>query len=281
MAPGNNDINTEGSMANSFTRKPKILCLHGAGGNNSMSEFLAEMLKLTTRFECVFIHAPHETRCYNEKGKLFNGPFYSWASLGDSDDANMIEKFRKENVSYVRGQWDGSLECLAEFCNEHGPFDGVFGVSQGAAIATDFSHPTIWKDRFHMEQCPWKFAILGIPGGDVTIEKDATLINLPSFHIFGEKEERRNKLLPELFWDPSQKVTCFHSGGHDLSPLLWTPELMELLDQFVEKQNVRIRLKSLDEELEQIQHERERLQKMLLDCDKKIKAGNKGKGEEL
>jgi len=207
-------------------RKPKLLCLHGAGSNDAITSHQTMGLKLSTRFECIFAHAPHITNCFPGLDEYISGPCYSWASM-----------FKIE--ADLKGQWDESLEYIAKLCIESGPFDGVYGFSQGAAIVTNFSHPTIWKDRFQMEKCPWKFAIIACGTCDylMTIEKDRPVV-LPSFHILGEKDLffYQSEALSK-YWDPFQKVTHTHNRGHDVDSLMWTreTEMMALLDNFLDK----------------------------------------------
>ena len=144
--------------------------------------------------------------CYPGLGVYSKGPWYIWAdptrSLSDQEE-----------------QWDESLEYVAKFCNENGPFDGVYGFSQGSAMITNFSHPKIWKERFHMKCCPWNFAILACGGASqyLTITKGMN-IEMPSFHIFGKKDYllADSKKIAD-YWDPAQKATHTHGGGHEIS----------------------------------------------------------------
>ena len=172
-----------------------------------------------------------------------------------------------ECKSDVNESWEESLHCLATFYIKNGPFDGVFAITQGCVIATNFSHPTIWKERFCMEQCPWKFAILSIPAGHFSksIEKYSVPINISSFHIFGEKYEflSQRKIIA-TFWDPSQQTILSHSGGHELSPKLVTSELIALLDNFIDKQDSRLQLRRLDKEFKMILCQQQELHDMLL-----------------
>jgi len=285
----------------STRRKPRILCLHGAGSNNMVTSYQIEGLKLTNRFDCVFIHAPHATACAAGLDEIITGPFYSWADL-----------FKAEVD--LEAQWHTSFDVIAKYCAENGPFDGVYGFSQGVAIVTNFSHPSIWKDRFQMEKCPWNFAILacGSYGSLMTIGTEIP-ISLPSFHILGREDifyDQSKALL--TYWDSFHKVISTHARGHEIDMFIWTREkhMMILLDNFLAKllsstpfqvdghaitighssadnmdiiksdqyielndinqrgdleKNLRMQLESLDEAFEHIQFERLKLQKALLD----------------
>lgn len=202
-------------------KPPRILCLHGGGSNNDITPFQTGGLKLHERMECVYLHAPHVVRkCYPGLQIFSEGPFYTWSdstkSLEDQED-----------------QWEESLEYLAEYCKKKGPFNGVYGFSQGAAIITNFSNPKIWKDQFNMIACPWKFAILACAGAShrITIPKGMTN-NTPSFHIFGKKDKHLtdSKIIAQQYWDQSQSITCTHDRGHEIDMQMWKREI-EMIDQ--------------------------------------------------
>ena len=210
---------------------PRILCLHGGGSNDDITQFQTGGLRLTHRAECLFLNAPHVVNyCYPGLSKFSKGPWRVWAPT------------KGMMFSNHQDQWDESLEYIAKFCEENGPFDGVYGFSQGTAIITNFSHPSIWKDRFQMKQCPWKFAILACGGASfqVNIAKgDAPCINMPSFHIFGRRDMHFNdsNAIAE-YWDPSQKMTHTHARGHEIDLLMWTreTELINKLNHFLDEQ---------------------------------------------
>mmetsp|Transcript_26606 Transcript_26606/g.56220 ORF Transcript_26606/g.56220 Transcript_26606/m.56220 type:complete len:245 (+) Transcript_26606:308-1042(+) len=205
--------------------KPKILCLHGAGSNNDITSFQMQGLQLASHFECVYLHAPHMSKqCHLGLDSFAEGPWYLWAD-------------RVKSLSDQEDQWEESLEYIAKFCKKNGPFLGVYAFSQGAAIITNFSHPKIWKERFRMTQCPWKFAILACSGDkhNMTIGRDTT-INMPSFHIFGKKDRLlvKSKEVAQ-YWDSSGKVTHTHEGGHGIDVQMHTreKEMMKKLNDFV------------------------------------------------
>ena len=96
-------------------------------------------------------------------------------------------------------------------------------------------------------------------------------VELPSFHLFGEKDKRlKESKIVASYWDSSQQVTYTHDRGHEIDTLMWTreTETMKSLNLFLDKhllstqehedQNldsiVRMQLKDLDLILEQMQH---------------------------
>jgi len=182
------------------------------------------------KLECVYLHAPHvcsKSNVYPGLQVFSDGPFYNWA-----DNSKSLET--------QSDQWQESLEYIAKYCKENGPFDGVYGFSQGAAIVTNFSHPKIRKDIFNMKECPWKFAILACAGAPhhITISKNDEPINLPSFHIFGKKDRHLvNSKLISQYWNRSQMITHTHDRGHEIDMQMHTreKEMIVKLNDFLDE----------------------------------------------
>ena len=188
-------------------------------------------LQLNKQMECVYLHAPHV--CSNNNNvnpglQVFSdGPFYNWA-----DNSKSLET--------QEDQWQESLEYIAKYCNENGPFDGIYGFSQGAAIVTNFSHPKIWRDAFNMKECPWKFAICACAAAPhhITISKSDQPISIPSFHIFGNKDRHLvNSKMISQYWNQSQMITHTHNRGHEIDMQMHTreKEMIVKLNDFLEE----------------------------------------------
>jgi predicted esterase len=102
---------------------------------------------------------------------------------------------------------------------EHGPYDGILGFSQGAAMVSvlcALQHAQFQSDT--QDQPMFKFAILcgGFVPRDPEIRKIMpSLIQIPSFHIFGDIDDtvspKRSIELSALFQDP---VIYRHEAGH-------------------------------------------------------------------
>jgi hypothetical protein len=211
--------------------KPRLLCLHGAGSNGEIAAFQTAGLDLQNRFVCVYLRAPHTTRPAPGLEHFSEGPFHAWADASRS-------------ASDQEDQWDESLGCIAEYCKGENPFDGVYGFSQGASIITDFSHTGVWKTRFGMKACPWKFAILACGAGGYRINTPragSTAIDIPSFHIFGKKDNLLNgsRAVAE-YWAPSRRVTHTHDRGHEIDMQMHVreKEMMKKLNTFLDEQCV-------------------------------------------
>jgi len=146
-----------------------------------------------------------------------HGPFYSWLE-NSSDEA--LKKSLIDAVHYV----------LA-FTKTHGPFDGIYGFSTGALIATlavgIATDPNLQDklleidelselgslDESDFEESPFRFAVLACAGFRAkdmdTLRRiasiplplnyyggedgDANLIETKSFHLIGLEDHHKNK----------------------------------------------------------------------------------------
>src|SRR5215470_5572619 len=95
-------------------RKLRILALHGYHGSAEILRRQVAPLAdaLADIAELVYVDAP----------SLATGDFGWWHATDE------------EGVMRYRG-WERTRAWIAEYCAQHGPFDGVFGFSQGAALA--------------------------------------------------------------------------------------------------------------------------------------------------
>ena len=134
---------------------------------------------------------------------------------------------------------------------EHGPYDGIFGFSQGATLATILSSPQSWRDCFGFDYCPWKFVILanaagtkalsshGLIGSNDTpplaLECGKAPIGLPSFHLIGSMDthNRGASLEAKALYAPKMATSFTHPFGHELpSKLRMDEELSQSLSTF-------------------------------------------------
>lgn len=220
--------------------KSKILCLHGGGSNNEVTQFQTAGLELSSRADCHYLHgefahdgfstcnhsprtwnplAPHQTNlCYPGLQNFVHGPFWTWSEASNNE------------------QWEKSLESIAAYCRKEGPFDVVFGFSQGAAIITQFSYPAIWKERFGFRSCPWKSAILACGAAGNVANNCHVKIEIPSLHIMGSMDPylAESKSLMDR-WNTSSARTYLHQKGHEIDLLILSreEELAAILNNFL------------------------------------------------
>jgi predicted esterase len=198
----------------------RLLCLHGYHGNaETLRQQLSQLSRaLETVADFVCVDAP----------SLAKGDFGWWHATKDANDGT---------VRY-RG-WTRTRDALSEFCAAHGPFDGVFGFSQGAAVAAllvALSVDTAAQPRF--ELAPMPFAIL--TGGFVSRDpRHATMlevtgrIDVPSFHTIGRADSvvsaHASHALASRFRAPT---ITEHDGGHVVAS---TPDVRNAALDFLRK----------------------------------------------
>jgi acetyl esterase/lipase len=183
-------------------RKLRILCLHGYNGSAEILR--AQMLGMTRDLqplvELVYIDAP----------SLSVGDHGWWHAVGDKGDGP---------VGYQG--WDATRSALISVFDEQGPFDGVFGFSQGAALAgllVGLRSPSGGPTR--QEPLTFDFAIM--VGGFVSRDPAHAALygarasyDVPSLHVIGRTDgivpPESSRELAAQFKNP---VIVEHDGGH-------------------------------------------------------------------
>ncbi len=103
-----------------LTYRPRILALHGAQSNNNVTKLQLSNLQITEDdYDIDYLQGGVEVdEAHSSLDGLIQGPFYSWF---DKDDS----------ASVIRAVMD-----VVNYCRMHGPFDGIYGFSSGAVVAT-------------------------------------------------------------------------------------------------------------------------------------------------
>lgn len=230
------------STATGTSRKLRILCLHGFRQNASSfkgrTASLSKKLKNITEF--VFVDAPHElpfiyrplvaNQSYTHGSvlaqecpsfKISNRKF-AWLIAPDHDKETANE-WKLANVPFDPMQYqqqtegfEKSLNYLNTLFSQAGPFDGILGFSQGAAMAALVSA----NQGTLKGEIGFRFVIL-CSGFAVNMGDNAEgSITCPSLHIFGSKEGndrqidcQASKHLASLF-DNSCSTIVEHDLGH-------------------------------------------------------------------
>ena len=102
--------------------RPKLLALCGAKSNNSVTQLQLENLHITSdKYDIHYLHGYiEEMEADSNLDGLFRGPFYSWI-----DDSSVWAM----NESIVN-----SVRLVMKAVQMHGPFDGIYGFSNGKHI---------------------------------------------------------------------------------------------------------------------------------------------------
>ncbi|XP_073144999.1 rhodanese-like domain-containing protein 6 isoform X2 [Henckelia pumila] len=222
------------STAKKTSRKLRILCLHGFRQNASSfkgrTASLSKKLKNITEF--VFVDAPHELPFIYQPPvanqppecpsfKMSNQKF-AWLVAPDhakeTDNEWKMANIPFDPLQYQQ-QTEGSeksFNYLKTLFSQAGPFDGILGFSQGAAMAALVcANQGILKGEID-----FRFVIL-CSGFAVNMGDYAEgSITCPSLHIFGSKEGKdrqidceASKHLASLF-DNSNSTIIEHDLGH-------------------------------------------------------------------
>ena len=187
-------------------RPLKILALHGRGSNNDITSIQLSSLEVPTRCVADLLSAPHSSNPQSDVfHMLSNRPFHQW------------------------GHDEKALKGVLAYIERHGPYDGLYGFSQGAAVVTALSKPGV-AEGFGSKRT-WRFVICACgvsPPGDGTV-------NLPSLQISGARDHFRaaSKALADVYEDP---VLLEHAGGHELPlKLRHDAKFKDALDAFFDR----------------------------------------------
>uniref|UniRef100_A0A914W0G6 Serine hydrolase FSH domain-containing protein n=1 Tax=Plectus sambesii TaxID=2011161 RepID=A0A914W0G6_9BILA len=223
------------STPNAPNSKLKILCLHGYRQNDAaFREKTGSLRKIFKKYaDFVFITAPHKPTipedALSDNGEGNPDPRGWWFSRPD-------QHFSSKDVTDLSTGFNESVEFIMDVVETQGPFDGLLGFSQGAAMASLFCALRESKEI----ALPLKFVIL-VAGFHSKSSAHAALnqvkITLPSLHIMGETD----KVIPiemsrELSQSYNHSVIVIHQGGHfvpTLTPFKQT--ISEFLERFINK----------------------------------------------
>lgn len=197
----------------SGTGKPlKVLMVHGYRQNaTSCREKSGAFRKLTKRhLEPVFVSAP-----------LVVPPRADGTTPADSDGRGWW--FSAADQSFVAGQpsdlcagFEESLATLRQTAEQHGPFDGVMGFSQGAALvallcALQQRQELNWGFRFAILVAG--FRSRSAPHQKLYDER----MELPTLHVYGDNDQvipgEMSEDLVQLY---SNATVLRHAGGHHI-----------------------------------------------------------------
>jgi hypothetical protein len=138
------------------SRKLRMLCLHGHGSNNQVTEIqlFHMMMQRVHGVSCDKFSATIETLPESlALAQILDGPFHTWFYP-------WWFKSGPWAVGQPGGSLHASLQRLLAVIKKHGPYDGVYGFSMGATMAALLCNPVVWRGLFGLEACPFRFAIL-------------------------------------------------------------------------------------------------------------------------
>lgn len=206
--------------------KLRILCLHGYHGSGDIlrrqMSSLIEGLQALAEF--VYLDAP----------SLASGDFGWWhaRSPAASRDAGVGPAQKRYEG------WERTVESVARAFAVHGPFDGVFGFSQGASLTSLLVGLRSPDGRLtEAKPIAFGFAVMvgGFPGADHVLAKlysEEPSYDLPSVHVVGLGDgivpAPLSHALASVF---KNAFILEHAGGHVIAA---TPEIRKGFQSFLE-----------------------------------------------
>eukprot|EP00298_Acanthocystis_sp_HF-20_P003565 c13910_g1_i1.p1 GENE.c13910_g1_i1~~c13910_g1_i1.p1 ORF type:complete len:219 (-),score=76.57 c13910_g1_i1:19-675(-) len=186
-------------------KKIKILCLHGFGMNaKSMEMLLDPVVQRNKSFvDFYFIDGAHHEK-HSKEVRLW------WQAIPDKNQTQPKQQFNLEGL-------EKSVEVVEKFDKEHGPFDGVIGFSQGAALAA------IIIAYASVGRTPIKFKFALFVGGYLPNSQNLSewrdsekiLFNVPSIHVYGKEDTiivwKTSEKFSRMYSNP---IVNFHPLGH-------------------------------------------------------------------
>ncbi|XP_055791613.1 esterase OVCA2 isoform X2 [Salvelinus fontinalis] len=199
----------------------RILCIHGYRQNSgSFREKTGALRKLLKKYvELVYMSAPHRVpQTGDAQGKENEvGPGGDEAPRGWWFSDTQARSFDAGQQCQASLGLEESVEAVRTAVKDLGPFDGVLGFSQGAALVAMLC--SIQEQNLE-PQFQFRFAILVAGFRSACSEHQrfnggpAPLV-IPSLHVFGQEDQvisdRMSRELLPLFQEP-QVLT--HPGGH-------------------------------------------------------------------
>ncbi|KCV70200.1 hypothetical protein H696_03658 [Fonticula alba] len=202
------------------TQPLRVLCLHGFLQNGATlsqkTGRLRKAIKKVANFE--FVDSPV---LFTAEELAADEVLKNSQVLDTSDPDTLRSWWRMDTQRLVYHSFDETLANLEQVFREQGPFDGVFGFSQGAAMGALLAHLKS-KGGPDRSGLPWladlRFAILvsGFRARDPSLRYlFDTPVDFPSLHIIGEGDRivapSRSVTLSETFLQPE---VLSHQGKH-------------------------------------------------------------------
>ncbi|KAL0908622.1 hypothetical protein M5K25_023126 [Dendrobium thyrsiflorum] len=191
-------------------RRPRFLCLHGfrTSGEIMRKQVLGKWPdRVTARLDLFFADGSFPAEGKSEVEGIFDPPYYEWFQF--------IKGFTELK------NFDECLSYIEDLMIKHGPFDGLMGFSQGAALSAAL--PGLQAKGLALKSVPRVKNVVIIGGGKPPVpfllEKAFDVkINCPSLHFIGDLDflKEPGEALLDAFVDP---FVVRHSRGHTVPRL--------------------------------------------------------------
>ena len=221
----------------------KILCLHGfrQTAGSLLGRTIGLRRRVTMEIDWLFVDAPHMLAPPPSN----SAPPPSSSAPPPSSSAPPPEAaarrcWKLECVDENQQGLTESLSRIQAFVDQHGPFDGVMGFSEGAAMASILCR----MQKEGRLRFGFRFCILASGYVPRIGHPSSSPIDLPSLHIFGGRGEANQEAddqvpasesekLLESFTDSIRRRVFRHGSGH-LIPC--TKQVVACFQSFLEDQ---------------------------------------------
>ncbi|KDB08851.1 Long-chain-fatty-acid--CoA ligase [Burkholderia sp. lig30] len=235
--------------------KPKLLALHGRGSNGDVTRLQINNLGLSeSDYEIRYVDGPITSSRpgpgVEELEGLVSGPWYSWLPENLSESASGNEKILADAIC-------AAVEHVLSVLESEGPFDGIYGFSQGGVIAglvnnllQDDSLLSLLKSRSNrlispliQEGLPFRAVVIACAGSAIPLPElrsRAGLGEAPSvtslqsriIHLIGIEDEYKSwsESLAATLNSPSTDV-FYLSGAHEINRQRHDGEVCEAVRQ--------------------------------------------------
>ncbi|CAD6573245.1 MAG: hypothetical protein TREMPRED_000755 [Tremellales sp. Tagirdzhanova-0007] len=182
----------------------RILCLHGYGGSASTLAMQIGSLSSTL--------APYAELVFMDAPSIKHGDYGWWHARSHGHYGG--------DVAYEG--WERTRQGLIDKFAKEGPFDGVFGFSQGAILAGILCGMNAGAHGQLNHSTPFRFNFAIMVGGFTARDTQLSKVfdrhdfyTIPSLHVFGDRDgvvsPDSSQALARMFKNPT---IITHSGGH-------------------------------------------------------------------
>src|SRR6266478_5587653 len=218
------------NLATRPMKRLRILCLHGYNGNAEVmrDQMRALVTGTETLAEYISVDAP----------SLAVGDFGWWHAVDDPNATGRGDPGVDGRVKYYKG-WQRTRDWLVSVFAQRGPFDGVLGFSQGAALTglmVGMRAPAGKTTPEHPLAFDFATIVSGFRSNDpshAVLYASKESFDLPSLHIIG----RSDFIVPpaesfELASAFASPTILQHGGGHVIAS---TSEIRDRYRRFLEE----------------------------------------------
>jgi len=245
-------------------RRLRILAFHGMKQNSVLFRSRTRQLRIAIRefAEIVYVGGPHQYQAQPNASAAINADSITEISSVASDARCWWHTVEKEDGTVEYQGLEDTVQFVDNIFNKEGPFDGILGFSQGAALSGILA---AIQPR-HSIKFSFMIEISGF-AGRTEIHRplfEQGITGMPSLHIYGLADTlispERTQKFAECFSEPSAVVSK-HEGTH-FAPNKWP---LNDIATFVREQHQTITQKEVVQDYSEI-HE------PLKGLDRKIEA---------